>query len=195
MLFHRIILVVFLVVLATGSCTIHKRVHSRGYHIEWRKRYHEPRAKCGEKSVEPVEDTLTIETVGEADTLVPSSDTLAAAPVYKPISDSIAEAPEKDTTGKKFEKVGVLSASMLFPAFLVALADDEADATYKYGRDFWLSVVLLAILALMLVLGIVSMIRYLRNPKAYRFNIWAIIGLLIPLVVFIALLAGAMAIF
>jgi hypothetical protein len=192
--FHRIIFILFFSFLLIGSCTIHKRVHSRGYHIEWKKRYRESHSRREKKELEKVEDTLAVETTEEADTLIVSSDTLIDPMLSEPIIDSIAEKPEKDSTDRKFEKVGVLSAGMLFPAFLVALADDETN-TGDYRRDFWLSVALLAILALMFVLGIVSMVRYLHNPKAYKFNIWAIIGLLIPLAVLIGVLSGAMMIF
>lgn len=195
MRFHRIIFIFFLVFLVIGSCTIRKRVHSRGYHIEWKKRYRESHSRREKKEPEHVEDTLAIEAAEEPDTLIVSSDTLMEPIVHEPIIDSIAEKPEvKDTTDRHFERIGILSTEMLAPALLVGLLDDETN-TDQYRRDFWLSVLFLAVLALMFVLGIVSMVRYLRNPKAYKFNIWAIIGLLIPLVIFIALLAGAIAVF
>lgn len=173
---RRALIILFLFLLLLPACTIRRRVHTRGFYIEWHKRYKKVHAeKETVKLPDAVEDTLAEaepDSVSIPETLV-IRDTL--------VQDSVAERPDwKEKTPKedrKFEPLGVFSAKLLLAPLLVAVLDDKAE---DKRMDFWLSVVFLVLLALCLVLGTISMVRYLRNPRAYKFNIWAILAILIP---------------
>ena len=53
-----------------------------------------------------------------------------------------------------------------------------------------LGILFIAIFLVALTLAIISMVRYLRNPKHYKFNIFAILVILISLFFLIEFLCG-----
>jgi hypothetical protein len=171
---NRILVAFLLFTLATG-CTIEKRMHTGGYYIQWHKRHRHPDAEKEKPRLaeEPAEDEKT------EDTLTETIEEVTEVAVDSVTVDSVAHRPDAEVTDltrekRRFEPLGVLSVKLLVADFLIALLKDHAEAP---EQDLLLGIALLAVLILALVLGIVSMVRYLRNPKAYKFNIWAILAI------------------
>jgi hypothetical protein len=192
---YRLIPAILFAILLCTSCTIQKRVHTGGYYIQWHKHHpqasghrkktkREPVAEVDSVAVKPVEDTLTEPEIAQE----PLADT-----VVRPVPDQ----PEKaETAAKKrrrpFEPVGVLSAKLLALPVLAGILKDNSPT---HAQDYMLGIAFLFFLSICFFLGMLSMIYYLRDPKAYRFNIWAILAILVPLFFFVALLLDYAALF
>lgn len=191
----RWLFTVFFSLLLCTSCSIEKRMYRGGYYIQWHKRKSHVVARTEKTERPEVADTVLAEET--ADTLAPQP----AIVVQETVADTtitdrqVKHRATRDRTPKKdrkFEPVGEWSAGTLVPAFLVAMLKDQSD---NRQQSIVLGIVFLLILSLSMVLGIISMVIYLRDPDKYRFNIWAILGIVIPLFFFIALLSDGVDLF
>jgi len=183
------------------GCSIEKRHYTGGYYIKWHKRHVGSRNHAkAEKETDTtlvlvrqdsvaevlVEDTVLI--VADQEELVsPTLDSVAIPQKEKRIKP--ADLPKEQ---RKFEPLGVLSVKVLLVDFIVALL---SDTTSDHKQYVVYSALILVGLLLAFVLGICSMVRYLRNPRHYKFNIWGILGVLIPLLFFILMIIGTAALF
>ncbi|MES2556120.1 MAG: hypothetical protein V4604_08225 [Bacteroidota bacterium] len=188
-----------MIVVLCVNCSIEKRHYTGGYYIKWHKRHAGSRSQA---KVEKHSDTSLVVLVEDTISVVLAEDTISAIadreeePEVGPADDAEkkehakpADLPKEE---RKFEPLGVLSSKMLVVDLLIMLLG-EISMTHRQYTIF--SAVLLAGLILAFVLGIISMVRYLRNPRHYKFNIWAILGILVPLLFFILLLTGTAALF
>lgn len=189
------------IVVLLAGCSIEKRHYRGGYYIKWHKRNagvknHAKVAKETDTAlVVVVKDTIQVIRTEVEEPVVQVPDERHTIPVdsaevsqeeerVKP-----ADLPKED---RKFEPLGILSSKLLIVDLLLMLLGELSMGPRQYTI---FSAVLLGCLIIGFVLGIVSMIRYLRNPRHYKFNIWAILGILVPLVFFILMLIGTATLF
>jgi hypothetical protein len=191
---YRLIPLLLFALALSASCTIRKRVHTGGYYIQWHKRH--PQTK-GHKETKELPPVATVDSAAVEKT----EDTLVHAPVAveEPVTDTIVHDPAAETEQpekvakvpkekRPFEPLGVLAAKLLgLPVLAGILKDNSKD----HQQEYMLGIAFLFLLAVCFFLGIVSMIYYLREPEIYRFNIWAIFAIIVPLFLFILLLTDA----
>ena len=183
------------------GCSIEKRHYTGGYYIKWHKRNvgSKNQAKA-EKETDTalvvIREDPVVEEPTEVDTVSVVPDQEEVSPQIDTVNVSVKEErvkpPDLPKEERKFEPLGVLSSKLLIVDLLLMLLG-EASMSHRQYTVF--SAVLLGFLILSFVLGIISMVRYLRNPRHYKFNIWAILGILVPLLFFILLLTGTATLF
>jgi hypothetical protein len=174
------------------SCSIEKRVHTGGYYIKWHKHYK------GSKDPEQVEkESDTSSTVLLEDT----SSVPDKAEELEPQIDSVPDVSDKQEKVKpdhlpradrKFEPLGVLSFKFLIGSVLTAFLSDTTSTHEQYVITSSLFIVLIG---MAFILGIISMVRYLRHPRQYKFNIWALLSILAGGFVIVMWIFGNMALF
>lgn len=188
-LFLLLMLIVFV-----QSCTIEKRLHGRGYHITWHKRY---RPAKGNEVKQELPDTLVAETpapeilpdpVEDPEVETPEADTEQVTPKH----DKAEDYPKLPREERKFEPLGVLSAKILAVAIATVFLEDHASGQTQIV--LW-SITFIVVLTLAFVLGIISMIRYLRHPRHYKFNIWALLSIVCGAFYLVMALLGRSALF
>lgn len=189
-----------IVALLTG-CSIEKRHYRGGYYIKWHKRNAGSRNQAkAEKETDTavvvvLEDTIPAIRVEEEPVVSVPDEIRPPAPL-----DSAEVSQEEERVkpedlpkeDRKFEPLGILSSKLLIVDLLLMLLGELSMSPRQYTL---FSAVLLGCLILGFVLGIISMVRYLRNPRHYKFNIWAILGILVPLLFFILMLTGTASLF
>lgn len=188
---NKWLLILVLFALCTG-CSIEKRVHTGGYYIKWHKHY---KGSKNEAKVEKETDTTSTVLLEDSVSAIPDE-----IEVPDPEIDSVSSSDNKQERAKleplprkerKFEPLGVLAFKILCADVLIGII---ADNTHGAVQEVRYVVLFLLIMAVSLVLGIISMIRYLRNPRHYRFNIFAIVAILVPLFFFTMLILGDIAV-
>ena len=175
------------------SCSIQKRHYNGGYYIQWHKRYHSDE---GKREKEKPEDTLA--EIAPVDSTVAAIDSVTSAieeepeVVDEPVKkhEKLAPLPKEE---RKFEPLGVLAAEILLLDIPVGIFLDNTAAN-AIKSETRLGILFIAIFLVALTLAIISMVRYLRNPKHYKFNIFAILVILISLFFLIEFLCGNFAI-
>jgi len=194
----------FLILIFCNSCTIEKRLHGRGYHISWNKKYSRVKKDDKKKKLESEEvvDEETIDTLGstgneqsllEEDPITPpepiDSTELSKEDRKKERAQKYPKLPRAE---RKFEPLGVKAVKLLaLDGLLVIWGDHEAN----HQSYFMIMLSFLIILAIVFVLGIVSMIRYLLHPRHYRFNIWALLCIFVGALYISFAVMGTLAIF
>ncbi|ASS49930.1 MAG: hypothetical protein A3D31_10155 [Candidatus Fluviicola riflensis] len=181
------------------NCSIEKRHYTSGYYIKWHKRH---ASSKNQAKAEKQSDTSLVVVAEDTVLVIPVEDSIPAIAQQeeKPEVDAVDDSEKKEHVKpadlpkkeRKFEPLGVLSSKILVVDFLIMLLGEMTMTPRQYTI---FSAVLLAGLILAFVLGIISMVRYLRNPSHYKFNIWAILGILVPLLFFILMLTGAATLF
>lgn len=188
----RTLLVLCLLASLCTMCTIRKRVHQGGWYIEWHKKA--PR-KSDNTAVSELPSTApdTVSAVVE-DTISEQLQT-ASTDTEAPLEEQVSKSKkDRDTVHKPFEPLGVTAAKLLVTPVIIAWLDDQSQGQETQAH-FTLSMLFVIAMALCFVLGIISMVRYLRNPKAYKLNIWAALAILIPLVYAVIAVIGMSALF
>lgn len=175
------------------SCSIQKRHYNGGYYIQWHKRYH---SEEGKRQKEQPEDTLTEKV--NVDSTVAAIDSIPAPLQEDPeIVDEHTKKHEKlpplPKEERKFEPLGVLAAEILLLDIPVGILLDNTAAN-AIKSETQLGILFIAVLLVSFTLAIISMVRYLRNPKHYKFNIFAILVILFALFFLVEFLCGNLAI-
>lgn len=185
----------WLIVVLTGiliGCSIEKRVHTGGYYIKWHKHY---KGSKNEVQIEKESDTSSTVLLEDTSSVPDKVEEL------EPQIDSVPDVSDKREEEKpvplpkvdrKFEPLGVLSFKFLIGSVLTAFLGDTTSTHQQYVITSSLFIVLIG---MAFILGIISMVRYLRHPRQYKFNIWALISILAGGFVIVMWIFGNMALF
>lgn len=142
-----------------------------------------------------MKDTIT--EVVDLDTIIERDTISAVIKVDSVINNKPIKKHEKlpvlPREERKFEPLGVLAFKIFLldiPVgfFLDNVGLNDIKANTRLGLLFF------AVLSVSLILAVISMIRYFRNPKHYKFNIFAILVILVALFFIIEFLCGNMAV-
>jgi len=183
----RFILFCFLILIFFTSCSIEKRLYGRGYHVTWHKRYSKTKGNEKEKKLEPVE-TAEEESVDSLEVVPenPAADSLQLSKEEKKKARK-EKYPDLPREERKFEPLGVLAFKILLINIPIGLIGENATDPRVVAQ---MEIIFLFILIIAFVLAIISMVRYLRNPKHYKFNIFAILVILIGLFYLVEFILG-----
>ncbi len=173
-------------------------MHGRGYHISWNKKY--SRVKNDEVKKHLEEEEVAEEEI--IDTLSASSNEetlIEEEPITPPETDSTEiskedrkteraqKYPDLPRAERKFEPLGVLAFKILLLNIPIGIIGENAVDARVIGQCEFM---FLTILILTFILAVISMIRYVRNPKHYRFNIFAIVVILVGLFYLLMFILG-----
>lgn len=175
-----------------AGCSIEKRHYRGGYYIKWHKRHSGSKNQAkAEKEIDSSlvvirKDSVVLDPL-EADTVsIIANQEEEVSQQVDTVDESDQEEQLKpvDLPRKKrrFEPLGVLSSKILLINVVLALI---IETTLNHNEYRFYLVLFYAVLIVVFITAITSMVRYLRNPRHYKFNIWAIIGILVPLFFFV----------
>ena len=199
----RLLFAIVLSITFMCSCTIEKRLHGRGYHISWNKKYSRVKKDEVKKQLEE-EEVVEEEVIDTLSTSQNEEALIEEEPITPPEADSTdisredrkkeraEKYPDLPREDRKFEPLGVKAVKLLaLDGLILIWADNEDD----HQRYVGLALTFLIVLAVVFAMGIVSMIRYLRHPRHYRFNIWALLCIFVGALYITFAVLGTLAVF
>jgi hypothetical protein len=180
-------LCIALIAIGLNSCSVEKRVHMRGYHVEWfgkkRSTVHDQSAPeqstaaiiHEEKEIDSFEVPV-LEDIVDKDLVVSNEQkSIDLAPSKKHIVVTNSEnrsVPPVKWSEKKFEVFSMSSTALAIVAFVVP-------------AELVLFFFLAAIIA-----GVIGLIRVLKNRDRFRGLMFAILGITVSLLMFVGLIVA-----
>src|SRR6218665_2332276 len=186
---------ILILLIFANSCTIEKRLHGRGYHISWNKRYSRVKNDASKKKLEE-EVVIEEETIDTLESLANEETVVEEEQPQIDSTDFTKEARKKERAEKypdlpreerKFEPLGILAFKILLINIPIGIIGENAADAKIVGQC---EIIFLAVLLVSFFLAVISMIRYFRNPRHYRINIFPFIVILVGLFYLVMFIMG-----